>query len=480
MALKKNIFYNSLLSISNYIVPLLVFPYISRVLGVDNFGIYSFVDGVISFVILFAMMGISSLGVREIAQNSNDESKLSVVFSSLFFLNMIFTILVLIVFSVLVFVIPEFVSNKEMFFIGGIKILFNLFLVEWFFVGIGKFSYITIRTITVRLFYIASIFLFVKTKEDYKLYYLLTVLTIIINAIFNWIFVRKQVSLSYKNVQLRLFFKPFVLLGIYYIFTAIYSSFNIIYLGLISGQREVGYFSVATKIQGIFLLIFTAFSTVLMPHMAKLFTQNDTSQMQIVIDKSSQLLYSFCIPIVIGAIVLAPQIIYITSGSGYEGSVLPMRIIMPTILIIGIAQILVFQVLIPLKLDKIILVNAIVGAIIGVILNLSLVSRFYSVGSSIVWLTSELIVLLLANYFVKKKAGIYVLNRSLFFHLFYSIPYIVICMIVINYFNSPIIVLVSCFFLCFMYFLFLQFKIFKTPLIIATFNNITCKLKNIN
>ena len=64
MGVKKNFLYSAILTISNYIFPLLTYPYVSRVLGVTNIGICNFVDSIINYFILFSMMGVSIFGIR--------------------------------------------------------------------------------------------------------------------------------------------------------------------------------------------------------------------------------------------------------------------------------------------------------------------------------------------------------------------------------------------------------------------------------
>lgn len=98
----------------------------------------------------------------------------------------------------------------------------------------------------------------------------------------------------------------------------------------------------------------------------------------------------------------APLIISIIAGSGYEGAVLPLRIIAPLIFIIGIEQVLITQSLMPMGKDKAILINSILGAIVGVTMNIILVPRLASTGSAIVWFASEVTVMLSALYFFRK------------------------------------------------------------------------------
>ena len=80
--IKKNYFYNSLLTVANYLFPLITYPYVSRVLGVGNIGIVNYVDSLVNYFLLFSMMGIGIVGVREIAACRDDRAQRDAVFSS--------------------------------------------------------------------------------------------------------------------------------------------------------------------------------------------------------------------------------------------------------------------------------------------------------------------------------------------------------------------------------------------------------------
>ena len=96
-SLKKNFAYKSILTVSTYIIGFVTFPYIARVLGVEKIGIVNFVDNVINYFLLFATMGISILGVREIASVSDDIEKRSKIFANLLGLSLVFSTVVIII-----------------------------------------------------------------------------------------------------------------------------------------------------------------------------------------------------------------------------------------------------------------------------------------------------------------------------------------------------------------------------------------------
>ena len=402
MGVKKNFLYSAILTISNYIFPLLTYPYVSRVLGVTNIGICNFVDSIINYFILFSMMGVSILGIREIASSTNDSIKQGRVFSSIFALNGIATLIMLALLLISICIVPEFREYKDLMYIGASKLVANLFLVEWFYKGIENFKYITNRTIIVKCLYVASVFIFVKTADDYPTYFLLLAFMVIVNAAINFPYACTKIKFSLKGVILIPYIRPFFTMGCYMLLTSMYTSFNVAYLGFVSSPEQVGYYTTATKIFSIILAIYSAFTGVMMPRMSALYAEGNIDEFKRLINKSTQLLISFAIPVVIFTMLYAPEIIYLISGEGYEGAYLPARIIMPLILIIGYEQVLVIQILMPTKQDRAILTNSIIGASAGIIANLILVKHLQSTGSAVVWLLSEITVFISALYAVKK------------------------------------------------------------------------------
>ena len=187
-SVKKNFAYNLALTLCNYIFPLLIYPYVSRVLGVTNIGICNFVDSIIQYFILFSTLGIGSFGVREIARYKDDRKARDRIFSSLFLFNIITTSLALVVLFVSVNVVDALAPYKKFLLIGTMQLVSTLFLTNWFFQGISDFKYITIRTVIVKCIYVLAVFLFIRNENDTIVFYFLTSFVFVLNAIINWIY----------------------------------------------------------------------------------------------------------------------------------------------------------------------------------------------------------------------------------------------------------------------------------------------------
>lgn len=421
-SLKKNFFYSSILTTANYIFPLLTYPYVSRVLGVNNIGVCNFIDGIINYFVLFSMMGIGILGIREVATNKNSPEKLRKTFSSLLTINSITTIIGLVILTIATISIPRLAENIELMIFGGFKLLFNLFLIEWFYKGLEDFRYITVRTIFVKCLYVIAVFAFVRKSTDYQIYYLITILMVVVNAIINIIHSRKFTTFSFKGIEIKPYVKPYFTLGVYFLLTSMYTSFNVIYLGFVGGDTEVGYYTTATKLYTILIALFSALTGVLLPRMSSLIAEGKIDEFKAQINQSVNILLLISFPAIIFMTMLAPQIIYLISGPGYEGAIIPMRIILPLFFIIGYEQILVIQTMMPLKMDKTILKNSMIGAIVGVTLNILIVTKFAAIGSAIVWVACELIILTLSQIAILTQIGLKFPFRNICFNVIVYSP----------------------------------------------------------
>ncbi len=445
-SIKKNFVWSSILTVAGYLFPLITFPYVTRVLGVEGLGNYQFAYSTIEYFCIFAMLGMGAIGIREVAKEKGDREKLSQTFSSLVIINLITTFLAIIVLLALTFIIPSFISHSKMLYIGIARILCNTLLIEWLFKGLEDFRFITVRAILVRCVYVASVFLFVKGENDYVIYFLLSTLTVVVNSVINLVYSKRFVDFSFRNLNLQPYIKPFIILGVYQILTAMYKSFNVIYLGSQCGDIEVGYYGTAAKLYTVIMSIFTAFTGVMLPRMSSLLADGKTEDFKNMTIKSVDCLLLFCLPLIVLAEVYAPQIIRIIAGVGYEGAILPMRIVIPLMLVIGYEQVVIIQMLMPLKKDNAILINSCVGAGVGLLLNVILIPILASVGSAIVWCGSEVAVLVIAQYFVTKYTGYKMPVKKIMFSIVAYLPAIAVCCLLNRLLSHWIALFVGCVF----------------------------------
>lgn len=464
-SVKKNFAFNLILTVSTYLFSLVVFPYVSRVLGVELIGRISFAEQVIRYFMLFASMGLATVGIREISSCGDDRERRSRVFSNIFVIALLLTSISIILLFVAIFTVSQLSSIKDLLIIGSFNIFFTTLLIEWFYQGIENFRFVTLRSIAVKCFYVLAVFLFVKTKDDYILYYIINAVCTAVNALINIFYSRRFVDLSFRRLTLGKYFKPSLSLGIYQLALSFFTTFNVVYLGFVQTEYQTGLYTTAIKIYSILLAVISAFTTVMMPRMSALLSEEREDEFNSKLAVSWNLVFAFSIPIAIGGIILSPQIVTLLAGEAFAEAALPMSIIMLNILIVSAAQIWVMQVLLPMKKDRVVLYCSILSAAVGVLLNFLLVGNYGALGSAITIVVAELVGDIVSFIYVIRKHIIKFPMSMFLKYMVLSMPYILICLVVRSLSLHPIICLIVAVFSCLLYFIVLHRWVVKDTFI---------------
>ena len=223
--------------------------------------------------------------------------------------------------------------------------------------------------------------------------------------------------------------------------------------------------------------LFTALTAVIIPKMSNYLKNNQIEDIKLLVNKTINILLIFALPTIVISEFFAHEIITLIAGDQYLGAILPFQIVMPLMIVIGLQQIFNQQLLMCLDHKKGIVITTLIGAVFGISLNVIFVPTFFSVGSSFAWVSSELSTLTLALFFVNKKIGILLPVKNIVKHIFYSTPYIIICMlsIILNSNNWYAFSLST--FLCIIYFLLLNLLINKNETVYNFYLNILSKAK---
>ena len=387
-------------------------------------------------------MGMNTIGIREIAKCKNDQQKLDNVFSQLFSLNTLTTITAIIILIIATNIVPKFAPYKDLLYIGVGKLFFNYMLINWFFQGLENFKYIAARTIFVKILFVISVFLFVKTETDVKLYYFLVALTWAGNGIINFIYAKKYVSFNFTLKINKAIIGSFFILGVYWFMNSMYTTLNVAFLGFATNDIEVGYYTTANKLLTVIMTMFTALTSVMVPRVSVALKSNDNSEAKALIRKAINALMLFAIPLIFFVFPFSQELIYLMSGKGYEGATTPLQIMTPLFFLVGYDQIIVLQTLLPMGKDKDILRNSILAASVGIISNIFLTLNFGKNGSAIVLILAELSVLLSSQFCVTKYLGLKIPFKLIIKHIIGFSPIIIICYVIKYFINSYVISLI--------------------------------------
>lgn len=394
-SVKLNFIMNAILTMSSFIFPLISFPYVSRVLLPDGTGKVSFATSLITYFAMFAQLGIPTYGIRACAKVRDDREELSRTVHELFVINFVMSMVVYAVFFAALFTVPRLQADKPLFLIVSTTILFNTIGVEWLYKGLEQYTYITVRSVIFKLIALAAMFLLVHEKQDYVIYGAISILSGSASNIFNFFYVHNFISMKpVGNYRFSRHFKAIFVFFAMACATTIYTNLDTVMLGFMKTDTDVGYYNAAVKIKSILVSIVTSLGTVLLPRASYYIEHNMKEQFMAVTKKAMNFVIIAAVPLMAYFMIFAKEGIFFLSGDAYGGSILPMQIIMPTLLFIGMTNIMGIQVLVPLGKETLVLYSVIAGAVTDLILNAVLIPRFAASGAAMGTLAAEFVVLL--------------------------------------------------------------------------------------
>ncbi len=465
MQTQKNIFYNVILAISQVLFPLITFPYLARVLGPENIGLYNFSESYARYFAMISALGISVYGVREIAKKQDQPKALSNTFVELFSINFIATCILSVLYVFTIYYTNKLSSHASLFYWSFVFFFFQIFLLEWFFTGINQFKYIAIRFFIIRLFFVAAIFIFIKESNDYVKYMQLQVGLTFFLGVINFVYLFKFIDLKntrIKDLNLIQHLKPLFLLFLTLFSISVYLHFDSVLLGILADNESVGYYSAPLKLVKIIIAVLAAITAAMFPKMVQFFEQGDTVQFEKMLKQSFELVISIGIPTAVLVYTLAPEIIYILFGSSFELAVKPLQITAPLILIVSLSTIFGFQILSVHSKDGAILKSAVVGMMFSLIASFLLIPKFKQVGAAYIILCTELLVLSFFIYFSSKVIQLKNTKQVILREIVFAIPYFILPNFVATIVSAPLPKLIIVLFCALLWFVLVHFLFVKT------------------
>lgn len=398
-SISKNFIMNALLTMSSFIFPLITFPYVSRVLLPEGTGRVEFVHSFINYFVMISQLGIPTYGVRACAKVRENKEELSRVVQELLIINLIMACISGALLLLLAMSVPRLQQDWTLLLIMSSTLILNAIGIEWMYRGLEQYTYITIRSLIFKFISMVLTFVLIRKKEDYVIYGGLTIFAASASCIFNFINARKYIDL--KPVGDYNFKKHFKVILVFFAMscaTTIYTSLDSVMLGFMKTDIDVGYYNAAVKIKNILVSIVTSLGAVLLPRASYYIEKGQMAEFKKMTQKALHFVLWISIPMVLYFILFAKEGILFLSGDAYFGSIIPMQIIMPTLLFIGITNVLGIQVLVPLGKEKIVLKSEIIGAVTDLVLNAILIPKLAVAGAAIGTLVAEFFVLIV-QYF---------------------------------------------------------------------------------
>lgn len=414
--LKSNLVYNIAYQFLIMFVPLVTTPYLSRVLGSQGIGEYSYVYTIASYFVVFIKLGLDNYGNRYIARVKDNKEELSYSFWSIYFMQLLFSIISIFTYFFYCFFIS---SNFFMSLVLSLLVISSMLDITWFVAGMEEFKMNAIRNAVIRILATIAIFAFVKNSSDVNTYTVIMAISFILTQIVVWPLVFKYTHFVLpKRNDIVKHIKPNIILFIPIIAGTLYRTMGKVMLGSMANTIEVGYFDNSEKIIQLPTAFANALAFVMMPRISNLIVHNDTKECENLFRKSMLMILFTSTSMSFGVMAISNILVPWYYGSGFDKCILLFIILAPACIFSGFATAIRSLYLIPHQKDSIYVKSTFLGAFINIVINVFMIPTYGCVGAAFSVLGSEIVVCIYQVYAVRKELNI-------FKYIKLSIPFLV-------------------------------------------------------
>lgn len=401
LSLQKNFIFNLVYQILTLLLPLITSPYVSRILGPENIGIYSYTYAIVSTFMMAGALGIATHGQKEIASNRNDEEKCSELFWGIFltrFLTVSITTIIFIIYAL-------YDIKYSVFYMAQIPFLLSTVLdISWLFQGLERFDIIVFRNLFIKILGIILIFTLVKKTTDLIIYLLILSVSQLLGNMTAWIYLPgliKRPMFTKTNIKYHL--KETLVYFIPTIAYQVYAVLDRVMLGLLNGTEvQNGYYEQAYKIVGLLVSVYSAYNIVLRSRMAFYFSLKEKNAVRNQFNQSIQMVTFLSIAMSFGLCGIAAGFVPWFFGDGYEEVINLIYVFSPMVLIMGYSMCFGTHILTPGGFQGKANVAQCVAAIVNIVFNVLFIPLFAARGAAFASFLSQLSVLIIYTVYVKE------------------------------------------------------------------------------
>lgn len=428
-SIKINYFLNVLRISSGLLIGLFTMPYINTVLGAASLGKVEYVYSIISYFVLFSALGIPMYGIRETARVRDNVKERTKFLLEMFGILAITTVISYLIIFGIIIQLDYFKDLKLLIAIMSSIVFISNIGFEWFYQGMEDQLFITIRYLIVRTIGLLLLFLLVKSPDDYINYGIIMIITTVGGNFFNVLYLRKFVDFSqvkFYELDIKKHIKPIATIFVASVSISIYLLLDTTMLGSISGNKSVGYYSVANKLIRFVIVFITTLGAVLLPRLSYLI-KIDKAQYNAYARKSIQYILLVSFPCAVLFLLLAHDFIMLMAGPEFLPSVLILQILSPIIIVVGIAYFIGYLVLYPQGKEKIYTIAVAISAVCSVLCNLYAIPHFSHYGAAAVTVISESMGVFLMIILARKELkDLNFFSKSFFLYVLASLLMIVV------------------------------------------------------
>lgn len=399
-SIKKNFAFSASYQILNIIVPLITTPYLSRTIGAEGNGLFTYTQSIANYFVLFAQLGITNYGVREIARCGDDRARRSQTFWDIFAMNLVWGAIVTVVYIGYTFTIGA--GYLPLTLIWLCWVIGSVIDATWLLNGCQEFKVPMVRNACTRLAGMAAIFLLVHTTGDVWAYVAAVAVPYLANAILVWPFVRRYVDFCKPSKHGALsHLKPNLILFVPVVAVSLYTLLDKVMLGAMAGMGQTGLYDYAEKISKMPMAVITALGAVVLPRMTEVISAGRSKEAKGLVHTTMWFMEAVAMGLAFGISAVAAEFVPVFFGDGYDECVPLMCTLSIIIPLICATNVIGVQYLVPSGRDKQYTASVLVGAAVNIAINVCFIPQYGAMAAAVATVAAELAVLLAQVWMVK-------------------------------------------------------------------------------
>ncbi|HCM9633726.1 TPA: oligosaccharide flippase family protein [Enterobacter hormaechei subsp. steigerwaltii] len=401
----KNIIYLFGMQGVNYLIPLIVLPYLVRVLGPQEYGRLGFSVAIIQYLVLLIDFGFNLLSSSRIAKNKNNLSIVSRIYSITILSKLAISLFIISITIILVFSFPKLYDIRFLLLVSLIQIWGAIFTPNWFFQGMEIMRNFAVISVIARLLSLPLIFIFVKSKDDVIIAAFLQSFVFALSGFIAFIMIhRMKVKMLYvKFSVIKKYLMRSFTIFIGTVAISLYTLSTTIILGMVSNHYELGIFNAADKIRAALLGLFVLMGSVFYPRVNNLLKYDKVRAFRLL---KNILLYQSFVTLLLAFIFYycAPLIVHYYLGEEFNECIDILRLMAPMVVLVPASIVMSNYILLPLGYRKFFSFIPVTTAICHLFYAIYFSSRMGAYGASLAILITEALsftLLLLVNIKLK-------------------------------------------------------------------------------
>lgn len=406
--LVNNIASLGLVQIVNYIFPLITIPFVSRILGPDGFGVINYITAYITYFILIVNYGFDFTATRKIAIEPDNLVIRSNVFSEVTCARALLLIITIFIFIICIGIIPLLREHLMLSCVLFLNVISAFLTPQYVYQGLQKLSVLSFLTIIKGVINTSLVLLLISKRNDLILYVSISVFSNFLISLTSVLYVFFILKIKFTFISIKHSLKVLKEVRLVFfssIIFSLYTTTNIVILGFFEETKAIGFYTTAVSfiviVQGI---VNIPLSSSLYPYIGKSFSESKENGL-IKLRKIIPLVFYFTASVCLGILILAPFVISLIYGKKFDGSIISVQILSFLPLISAMSSIMGIQTMLNLSMDQLFLRTTTFAACFSLVLNIIMAYFFSYIGTSISYLSTEVIICI-SFYFILRSKGL--------------------------------------------------------------------------